>query len=132
MSLYAQGQRVNVMLGYPTGLGTVHDIYGGPGDVQYRILMDYRGDDGQRVMVPAQDIHLEPADPIQAYAPLQRVTYLGRGATITDIARSGDLDDPRDDMLYVLCDRDPPEIFSGVEHEYIFVMPSWKLHAYAK
>jgi hypothetical protein len=130
MAAFAQGQRVRVTLGDPRGLGTVHDLYGGPYNVSYRVLMDQRGDDGQRTMALAHDFQMEAAEPIAPYVVGQRVTYLARGAIITDVEPSGHPTDPRGDMLYVLCDRDPPELFSGVEHEYIFIMPAWKLYAY--
>lgn len=132
MPAFSQGQRVLVSIGFPRGIGTVHDVFGGPDGVQYRVLMDQRGDDGQRTMAVTRDFQMEEADPIAPYAVGQRVTYLARGATVTDIEPSGHPTDPRDDMLYVLCDRDPPELWSGVEHEYIFILPAWKLYAYPR
>jgi hypothetical protein len=129
---FALGHRVEVIIGYPLGIGTIEHVYGGPEDVQYRVLMDQRGEDGLRTAALVQEFQIVAADPIPPYTLLQRVTYQARGATITDIARSGDPDDPKDDLLYVLCDRDPPELWSGVEHEYIFTLPSWKLFAHTR
>jgi hypothetical protein len=132
MPAFAQGQRVVVTLGSPCGLGTVHDVFGGPDGAQYRVLMDQRGEDGQRAMAITRDFQMEASAPIAPYAVGQRVTYLARGATVTDVEPSGDPDDPRDDVLYVLCDRDPPELWTGIEHAYIFILPAWKLHAYPR
>jgi hypothetical protein len=129
MAAFTQGQRVTVNSGYPSGLGTVWSVYGGPVDSQYLVLMDQPGEDGLKTMATVQEFQVTAAPPIQAYQVGQRVTYLARGATITDIQRSSDPNNPKDDLLYVLCDRDPPELFSGVEHEYIFILPSWKLFA---
>ena len=72
------------------------------------------------------------ATPIEPYVVGQRVTYRSRGAVITDVEESGSLTDPRDDRVFVLCDRDPPELWSGVEHESIIILPAWKLFAYTR
>lgn len=132
MPAFSQGQRVTVIHGHPKGLGTVHDVYGGPQDALYRVLMDQPGDDGMRTMAQADERALVPAPAIEPYSVGQRVTYLGRGARVTDVAPNGTPEMPGVPMVYVLCDRDPPELFNGVEHEYIFIMPAWKLHAYAR
>jgi hypothetical protein len=132
MPQFRLGQRVTVLHGDPHGLGTIHDVYGGPTDAAYRVLMDQRGEDGCRVMAEAYDTGLVAADPIEPYTLGQRVTYLGRAATITDLVPPTDAEDPRDAVLEVACDLDPPELFSGVEHHYTFVMPAWKLYAYAR
>jgi hypothetical protein len=131
MALCAQGQRVNVINCSPAGPGTIHDVYGGPYDVQYRVLMDQVGEDGMRTMAMTRDMDMELRPPIPPYTVLQRVTYRARAATVTDIRPSGDPTDPRDDLLYILCDRDPPELWNGIEHEYIHIMPAWKLYAYS-
>jgi hypothetical protein len=132
MATFRQGQRVSVIRGHPTGPGTVHDVIGGPVDHLYRVLMDTPGETGLRIMAQASAASLLPAEAIPAYTVGQRVTYLGRGATITDVSSATVTDDPGTSAVYVLCDRDPPEMFSGVEHEYVFIMPAWKLHAYAR
>ncbi len=132
MPIFSQGQRVTVTRGYPQGSGTIFDVYGGPQDRLYRVLMDQPGDDGQRTMANADEAALQVAPAIMPYSIGQRVTYLGRGAIITDVAPDGTPDHPDIPMVYVLCDRDPEELFSGVEHEYVFIMPAWKLHALAR
>ena len=132
MALFAQGQRVTVTNCHPSGLGTIHDVYGGPVDVQYRVLMDQVGDDGLKTMAMTRDADMTPAAPIEPYVVGQRVTYRARGAVITDVGPSGHPTDPRDDLVYVLCDRDPPELWSGVEHESIIILPAWKLFAYTR
>lgn len=132
MPRFAQGQRVTVTNCHPVGLGTIHDVYGGPYDVQYRVLMDQVGEDGLRTMAMTRDTDMVAAEPIQPYVALQRVTYRSRGATITDVEPSGHPTDPRDDLVYVLCDRDPPELWSGVEHETATILPAWKLFAYSR
>jgi hypothetical protein len=132
MSKFLLGQRVTVIHGDPSGLGTVHDVYGGPVDFSYRVLMDQRGEDGNRTMAMTYDDAIVPADPITPYTLGQRVTYFGRAGTITDLIPETDQEDPRDAVLEISCDEDPPECFSGVRHNYIFVVPAWKLHAYAR
>lgn len=132
MPQFLLGQRVTVLRGDPDGLGTIHDVYGGPEDYAYRVLMDQRGEDGNRTMAMVYDDALVPADPILPYQLLQRVQFFGRAAIITDIIPPTDDEDPRDAVLEVTCDEDPPECFSGVRHNYIFVVPAWKLHAYAR
>lgn len=120
---YVQGQRVNVITGYPTGPGTIHDVYGGPTDDQYRVLMDEPGEDGLRIYADIQAWQAEPAPPIVPYAVGDRVTYQGRLCLVTDA-------DERD--VYLLAERDPPELWSDLEHEYIWILPHWKLHAYTR
>ena len=132
MPKFRIGQRVTVLHGYPIGLGTIHDVYGGPEDAAYRVLMDQRGEDGNRVMADVYDSSLVLADPIEPYLLHQRVTYFGRSAEITNLVPPTDEEDPGDAVLEVVCDLDPPECFSGVQHQYTFVMPAWKLHAYAR
>ena len=83
-------------------------------------------------MALADERALSPAPAIEPYSVGQRVTYLGRGAVITDVAPNGTAEMPGVPMVYILCDRDPPELFSGVEHEYIFIMPAWKFHALSR
>ena len=131
MATFRQGQRVSVISGHPTGLGTVHDVIGGPVDHLYRVLMDVPGETG-RIMAQASASSLLSSEAIPAYDIGQRITYLGRGATITDVSAAPVAGDPGSANVYVLCDRDPPEMFSGVEHEYVFIMPAWKLHAYSR
>lgn len=132
MARFLLGQRVTVLQGYPLGLGTVHDVSGGPVDYSYKVLMDQRGEDGRRIMAMSTGPDLAHASPIAPYVIGQRVTYFGRGGIITDLIPATSPDDPRDAVLRVRCDQDPVELFSGVEHAYLFVMPAWKLHAYAR
>ncbi len=132
MSQFLLGQRVTVVHGEPKGLGTVHDVYGGSVDFSYRVLMDQRGEDGNRIMAMTMENTMVAADPILPYRLEQRVTYFGRAATITDIVPPTDDEDFRDAVVEVACDLDPAEMFSGVEHHYVFVMPAWKLYAYAR
>ena len=132
MALFAKGQRVTVTNCSPSGSGTVHDVYGGPVDIQYRVLMDQVGDDGIKTMAMTRDADMAAAPPIEPYVVGQRVTYRARGAVITDVEESGDPTDPRNDRVFVLCDRDPPELWSGVEHETIIILPAWQLFAYTK
>jgi hypothetical protein len=80
----------------------------------------------------ALGMDLTAATPIAPYTLNQRVTYFGRPATITDLIPPTSQDDPRDAILKVQCDRDPVELFSGVEHAYLFVLPAWKLYAYSR
>lgn len=132
MSKFEIGQRVTVIHGNPIGSGTVHDVYGGPVDFSYRVLMDHRAEDGARTMTMTGGDSMVAADPISPYSMNQRVTYFGRAATITDLVPPSDEGDPRDAVLEVACDMDPPEMFGGVRHRYIFVLPAWKLYAYAR
>jgi hypothetical protein len=132
MSRFLLGQRVTVIHGDPTGPGTVHDVYGGPVDFSYRILMDQRGEDGNRTMAMADEPAMVAGDPITPYQLSQRVQFFGRAAIVTDIIPPTDDEDPRDAILEVTCDEDPPECFSGVRHNYVFVVPAWKLYAYAR
>src|SRR5688500_13992108 len=104
MPAFSQGQRVTVIHGYPSGLGTVYDLYGSPQDCLYRVLMDQRGEDGQRTMALADERALSPAPAIEPYSVGQRVTYLGRGAVVTDVAPNGTAEMPGVPMVYVLCD----------------------------
>ncbi len=132
MARFDLGQRVTVLTAYPTGPGTIHDVFSGPDDVGYRVLMDQRNEHGRRIMAMAYASDLVAADPIEPYQLNQRVTYLGRAGTITDMVPSADEEDPRYSLLEIACDDDPPEEFSGVQHHYTFVLPAWKLFAYAR
>lgn len=120
---FVQWQRVNVTIGYPTGPGTVHDVYGGPTDDAYRVLMDDPGEDGMRIYADILAYQAEPAAAIPLYQVGDRVVYQGRSCLVTDA-------DERD--VYILADRDPPELWSDLEHEYIWIMPHGKLYAYTR
>jgi hypothetical protein len=132
MAVFKTGQRVTVLNGYPTGLGTIWHVYGGPVDYSYSVLMDQRAEDGQRTSVTTLGPDMTLAAPIVPYEVGQQVTYFGRRAVITDLIPATDPNDPRDQVLRIQCDQDPPEMFSGVEHAYLFVLPAWKLYAYAR
>jgi hypothetical protein len=132
MAAFLLGQRVVVNEGYPTGIGTIHGVIGGPVDFSYQVLMDQRGEDGQRIMAMSTGPDLSPSIPILPYEVGQRVTYFGRSCVVTDKIAETNPADPRDAVLRVLCDQDPVECFSGVEHNYLFVLPAWKLYSYAR